>query len=565
MTIVAFGPMGGPLDDFAPFLAILGLIYGARVILGIVRCVNRRDDPRNLNGKPRTAVCDARARARPPSLRFRLGRLLRPLLTRGWPVRPVEGGRVAERQEADIFRVPHDSVPAFADRRRFLARVATALSAPLTCVAAPGRQTRAAAVEKQPGETADSVVSVEVADGHELQSILIRHAKSRRTIRIGQAAVVKCGVREDMVDDEKSIHALLVPEGTRLDLNGATLELDLRSNSYGVRLSNDSAICNGTIRVVHSAGKGSQACWHSAISVGAAYGDGGTPARPGWFSKVSRWSIENMTIDQQVAASAIQIMSEACHGSIRNVRILDSDNALLGIGLDWGSVGPITSADQEIPRMRRLWERGEIYSTHPHDIVIENIRVGKLLRNVDANDAGIRCSACHRITIRNVEVETAATAVAIFGGDLGYEFAPADQRDLEHSGYTIENVRIAKALRFGLVLNGLADNVWRSRKSHGYDAVRDPAHPGLNKPVIRNVALRGNSAPASQGIYSVALTEAELDDIDISGFEIGVHVEDWVRGMRFRQSRIEGNKQNTRIEGTTEPAIGVVFDPPVEK
>jgi hypothetical protein len=279
---------------------------------------------------------------------------------------------------------------------------------------------------------------------------------------------------------------------------------------------------------------------------------------------VSHWAIENMTIDQQVAASAIQLMSEACHGTIKNVRILDSDKALLGIGLDWGSVGPITSEDKEIPRMRKLWEQGQIYSTHPHDVLIENIRIGKLLRNVDGNDAVVRCSACHRITIRNVEIETAACAIAIFGGDLGYEFAPQEQRIAAHAGYVVDNVRIASALRYGIVLNGNADNIWRSRRTHGYDSVLDPVNPGLDKPVIRNVHLRGPRMPGPQGIYAVALSSATLDNVDVSGFDIGVHVEDWVRGMRFQNCKVIGNKRNAVVQGATEPPVDVVFDPPVK-
>src|SRR5262249_41151733 len=156
-----------------------------------------------------------------------------------------------------------------------------------------------------------------------------------------------------------SIHALLIPAGVTLDLNGSTLVLDLRSNSYGVRLAARSAICNGTIKVVHSAGKGSQAIWHSAVSVGAAYGDGGTVARPGHFSTVGNWRIENITIDQQCEAACIQLMSEAHHGVIRNIRILDAPQALLGISLDWGTVGPVATADALVPQMRKLWEKNE--------------------------------------------------------------------------------------------------------------------------------------------------------------------------------------------------------------
>jgi hypothetical protein len=452
------------------------------------------------------------------------------------------------------------------DRRHFLAGAGSLCAGGLIGLTARGAlgqpartpqtpQTRLAAPAK--------VVVTDAVDGAELQKLLYREAGNDCCVRMDKPREVTCLVREDPIGSEKSIHALLVPEGVQLDLNGATLRLDLRSNSYGVRLASRAAVRNGTIRVVRSEGKGSQACWHSGVSIGAAYGDGGTPEKPGHFSKVTHWAIENLTIDQQVAASAIQLMSEACHGTIKNIRILDSEKALLGIGLDWGSVGSITSEDKEIPRMRRLWEQGRIYSTHPHDVTIEDIRVGTLLRNVDGNDAGVRCSACHRITIRNVTVDTAATAVAIFGGDLGYEFAPEDQRNLAHTGYVIENVRIASALKYGIVLNGNADNVWRARRNHGYDAVRDPVHPGLDNPAIRNVVLRSGNMPGAQGIYAVALSDATLDKVEITGFEIGVHVEDWVRGMRFRNCTIAGNKQNTRIEGTTEPAVGVVFDPPV--
>ena len=404
-------------------------------------------------------------------------------------------------------------------------------------------------------------VTIDVATGAALQQELHRHTGLNHCARLAKPITLTCFVQEEVVGGEKSIHGLLIPEGVILDLNGGTLQLDLRSNSYGVRLSNGSGIRNGTIRVVRSEGKGLQSCWHSGISIGAAYGDGGTTAKPGRFSTVKDWSIEKITIDQPFAASAIQMMSEVCHGVIRDVTILDSEKALLGIGLDWGSVGPITADDKQIPRMRQLWERGEIYSTHPHDVLIERIRIGKLLRRQDANDAGVRVSACHNITIRDVEIEAAMTAVMIVGGDLGYEYARKDQREFAHRGHIIENVRIKQAFLYGLVLNGLADNVWRAQKNHGYQVVRDPAHPGLDRLTVKNVVLQGTNDPRSQGVYAVALSGAELEGLEITGFGIGVHVEDWVRGMAFRNCKITGNQRDTQIEGATEPAVDVVFDP----
>lgn len=449
-------------------------------------------------------------------------------------------------------------------RRHFLAQSTVALVGAAGSKGSFGSDGRAADTSVGLRNADEKIVSIDVTTVDDLQQKLHRHAGTNYTLRIRQPVTLTCTVREEIIGGEKSNHPLLIPQGVRLDLNGSKLLLDLRSNSYGVRLSNDSALRNGTIRVVRSEGKGSQGCWHSGISIGAAYGDGGTPEKPGHFSTVKQWEVENITIDQPFAASAMQLMSEACHGKIKNVRVLDSSKALLGIGLDWGSVGPITTDDKEIPRMRKLWEQGQIYSTHPHDILIENIRVGKLTRNADGNDAGVRCSACHRITIRQIDVQEAATAVAIFGGDLGYEFARTDQRDLAHMGYVLDDVKIAKAQRYGIVLNGSSDNVWRARRQHGYDSVRDPVHPGLDKPIIRNAVLHGGDQPNAQGIYAVAVSNATFDHLDISGFTIGVHVEDWVRGLRFRNTKFGTNKENSRIEGVTEPAIGVVFEPPVK-
>lgn len=406
----------------------------------------------------------------------------------------------------------------------------------------------------------DNVVPADVATGEELQRVLDRCTGQHRCVRLVKPATITCSMREDVVRGEKSLHALLVPEQVRLDLNGSTLRLDMRSNGYGVRLCNNSAISNGTIKIVASEGKGSQSIWHCAVSVGAAYGDGGIPEKPSYFSKVSNWVIEKITIDQPIAAACIQLMSEACHGTIRDIRILDSNQALLGIGLDWGTVGPISAEDAQIPRMKTLWEQGKIYSTHPHDVLIERIRIGKLLRNVDANDAGVRLSACHNITVRDVQIEAAASAVMIVGGDCGYEYSRPDQRPFAHQGYRIERVTIDRALRFGLVFNGLADNVWRATKKFGYVPVLDPAHPGLDRLIVNDVTLHGAKVPQSQGIYAVALSGAELDNLRIDSFTIGVHVEDWVRGMSFKKTEIRETTTDKLIQGATEPATGVVFE-----
>jgi hypothetical protein len=294
--------------------------------------------------------------------------------------------------------------------------------------------------------------------------------------------------------------------------------------------------------------------------VGAAYGDGGTVARPGHFSTVGNWRIEDLTLEQPFEAAFIQLMSEAHHGVIRNIRMLDSEKALLGISLDWGTVGPVQTADELVPQMRKLWEKNEISSTHPHHVLIENIKVGKLGRSADGNDAGVRCSGCHHITIKNLDVETAMAAVALFGGDFGFEFSPDDQRREAHTGYLVDGVKIAAARLYGIVINGAEDNVYRSRLNFGYDAVRDPVHPGLDRPVIRNAVLRGTRAAHSRGVYAAATTGATFENVDVENFETGVAVNDWVRSFTFRDGRIANNQKNIHIGGSTEAPLDVSFE-----
>ena len=162
------------------------------------------------------------------------------------------------------------------NRRRFLSDAAKGIT---TAWAIPTHAAFAQAGEPSAGKKAEDkpVASVNVRSGDDLQQAMDKQSVvGGGIIRLSRENNVTCLVRHAAVAGETSIHALLVPEAVELDLNGSTLLLDLRSNSYGVRLSRRSAIRNGTIKVIRSNGKGSQAIWHSAISVGAAYGDGGT-------------------------------------------------------------------------------------------------------------------------------------------------------------------------------------------------------------------------------------------------------------------------------------------------
>lgn len=410
------------------------------------------------------------------------------------------------------------------------------------------------------GRTERPLQVIAVKDGVGLQQAINQPAVKGFTVRIDQPITLTCRVQESMVENEVSRHALLIPPSVDLDLNQSTLRLDLRSNSHGVRLSSRSSIRNGTIEVIRSEQKGSQSIWHSGISVGAPYDDGGTPERPGYFSKVSHWKIEDVTIDQQVSASAIQLMSEACHGVIRRVEILDSSTALMGIGMDWGSVGTFNTADDKISSIRKRWENWEIYTTHPHDILIDDVKIGHLGRNIDGNDAGIRCSACYNIRIQNVHVASAASAVAIFGGDCGFEFAPRSLRPQAHTGYQIHGVVIEKAFRYGMVLNGLADNVFRASQKYGYRTLLDPAHPGLEGVRVANCQLSGGGTPKSQGMFITAVSDLQVRDVSLTEFSIGARIKDWVTDLHFRNSDLSQNESPVSIFSRIEKPKNLFFE-----
>ncbi len=102
-----------------------------------------------------------------------------------------------------------------------------------------------------------------------------------------------------------------------------------------------------------------------------------------------------MAVDQPFERSAIQVMAGSNHGIITNVTILDSPAAVLGIGFDWGSVGPLRTDDNAIQQMRDLFEQGMLYSTHPHDILIDGVHIGNLGSDGDDDRAGIRTAGCY--------------------------------------------------------------------------------------------------------------------------------------------------------------------------
>ncbi len=399
-----------------------------------------------------------------------------------------------------------------------------------------------------------------ITDCESLQVAMnIRMAQGGGSVTVPAGMRIRCGSYENPIEPSplQTKQSLLVREGVTLDLNGSTIEIAPTETGHGIRLSSHSGVKNGTVRVVSYINTSSQSIFNSGISVGAAYSEGGTVVNPSYFSSITDWRIENMTVDQPFERSAIQIMSGSNHGVITNVTILDSTNAVIGIGFDWGSVGPITTADNAIQQMRDLFEQGMIYSTHPHDILIDGVHIGNLGSDGDDDRAGIRTAGCYNFTMRNITVASARTGIAVRPGDLGFEFALMADRVLAHENYSLSNFTLSNIRGKGLILDGLSDNIWRAGLNYGYDPLIDPTYPGIKGALIKDGTFRGTGAVDSSGIYSFANSGCVFENLDIQGFEVGMRLRHWINGTTFMSGTIAHNRSWGGVIGISGPEPGV--------
>jgi len=199
--------------------------------------------------------------------------------------------------------------------------------------------------------------------------------------------------------------------------------------------------------------------------------------------------------------------------------------------------------------MRALFNQGKIYGTHPHDILIEKIRIGRLTRNEnDDGSAAIRTSACYNITIDDVDIKETGVGIALHAGDAGFEYALKPHRDIGHAGYVIKNIKVHKAFRKGIIIEGLSDNVYRAVYDHGDHTLLSPVTPGINKPLIQNAWLRGDGFTGDCGITIYYSVGAKLEDIDVAEFHKGIHIGIWTRDITVSHSKIHDNKYGMAIK-----------------
>lgn len=347
----------------------------------------------------------------------------------------------------------------------------------------------------------------------------------------------------------------IVKANVELDMNGATFNATLGSgNVYGTRLGNYSKLRNGTINVTSSGSPSSQRIFHACISIGEANGAGGTVASPSTYSTVHDFVIENMTLSTTRARNpVIQGMGDIYNGEIRNINIPTSSNHS-GIHLDWSDIG-INVSSSDIPGTRTSFDAGDNYTTHPHNILIENISCGDL-SVASSSDVGsniVRLSGCYNITCRNLEAESIGlTGYRHVGGDLGFEFAPASVKPHAYKGNILENMvlkNVQSSGPNGCYIDTFADNIYAAQFTDSYSPLEDPMYQG--DVVVKNSSIVGPNTDTLYGIRIIQAKGVTIEHCNIRKWTQGIYIDEFTEDIHIYDNKISANRTNgIRIGGS---------------
>lgn len=370
----------------------------------------------------------------------------------------------------------------------------------------------------------------------------------------------------------KATAAPILPEGVSLDLNGGTLLLALgRGDQAGVRLRSGATLRNGIVQVRSTGTPGVQAGVHAPVVVGALYGEGGTVENTSPDEGVSGWTIRDLVLSsdkdvrtangQRFGAVAIQVVGGACRGTIENIVVPDSPVMAGGVHLDWGTVGPLESAD--IMTDAGIAGRGQGYTTHPHDIVIRMIRIGRLTRSQSSGEGshGIRLSGAYNIHVSDVIVEAiTAAGFRYTAGDLGFEFARAADKEQACRGIHFENGELRDALTGYLIhSDSFADNVARAA-AEGYRPMLDPIYS--TDILFRDI--RGTAREPGVASYGVRVDHqrgGRIVDCVAQGFKRGFYIDEQVTGLELiRPVATDSAEAGISVEHPSRPPRDVLIE-----
>lgn len=321
--------------------------------------------------------------------------------------------------------------------------------------------------------------------------------------------------------------APIVRDGVKFDLCGATIRQELSAltgeDAHGARVMNYASLGNGAVETIscNDPGVGLNAAYHAGVSIGPAYGCGGTVASPNPHEGVRGWRIHDLTVstDKNITVDGatyggvgVQVIGGAHNGIIERVTIPDSAVMAGGLHMDWGFLGPLirdTDNPSQMQTNKAAYFNGTVRTTHPHHIVIRDNHIGKLTKPqvADRGSHGIRLSGCYAVPVTNNLIEQ-ATYIGIFhhGGDYGFEFSDAVHRRQGLLNNRITGNTVLLAGLYGILADSYGDNLYRA-VANGYDKIVLPIHEA-------NLLIDGNSV-SGNGSSTVGLLAHYINGVTI--------------------------------------------------
>lgn len=338
-------------------------------------------------------------------------------------------------------------------------------------------------------------------------------------------------------------YCVLLDHNVKLDLNGATLNCEVGTgNQCAVWVYGNNAEINlngGRINAVSSGTPSSSYFFHAAVSVGIFNNSGDTVASPSQGQTITGWSVHGGTLHTtRSRCPVVQGMGGINGGRVYDIKIPDSSTCS-GIHFDWGNVGAVSSAD--IPTTKTTFLAGNCYTTHPHNIKIENLTIGALSVTVsgDLGASGIRLSGCYGIEIDGVDAESLTLAGYLHtGGDLGFEFAPSATKPLAYKDNSCKRMRVRNpsTLSYGVFVDTLADNVYREQYISGYTPIQNPMYHGSI--TIDECTFIGPNSSSKYGARIIQARGVRIKNTSFKKWDVGVWADEFASDVDIDDNNI---------------------------
>lgn len=307
---------------------------------------------------------------------------------------------------------------------------------------------------------------------------------------------------------------LIVGSNTTINLRGSTISLECTGQVYGIRPKTGAKFYGpGTIRTSVSAGLSGtlgaeQSIWHAPISIGCAYGEGGTVASPSIYHSVHDWVIDGITftsVRNNGQGHLVGGYGGMYHGKITNCIFPDQATIALAIDFDWAPQGPIdSSSGATLTATAVAYNAGTTFTIHPHDIDISDNYIGALTMAAYGGNSfgshGIRLSGCYDIKVMNNHIESVTYAgIFVTGGDVSFEFAPNAVRLNAMRNIRIEGNDIVKvSANYGIYWDAFPDNVFAAVNLATYSPMY------YSDGYYNNGIIKGNKIVADTGVNSLS-------------------------------------------------------------